>query len=219
MHITTSDQPRLELGFGGHSCNWGTHIAGLYETEAERDEIIFGFLATGDRAGDLQLYCPSDRSISSFSKDFGARCDDCRDHLHDETRFQISSPRDLYYPDGVFSPWAMDHGLQEFFEASQAAGPRNIRATAEMAWALEAVPGVEHLMAYESRLNFFIPGKPWVSICLYDVTRFDGVTIMNVLRTHPFTVNGGVVTENPFYRNPDEWLAAHAPGFLEDHPH
>jgi len=41
MHFQTSDQEKLELGFGGYTCNWGLHICGLYETEKERDEIIF----------------------------------------------------------------------------------------------------------------------------------------------------------------------------------
>jgi hypothetical protein len=83
-----------------------------------------------------------------------------------------------------------------------------------MVWALEAIPGVEHLMAYESRLNYFIPGKPWISICMYNLTKFSGSTIMGVLRTHPYAINGGVITENPYYQNPDEWLARNAPQFL-----
>ncbi len=40
MYMKTSDQPVLELGFGNHQCNWGVHVCGLYETEAERDEMI-----------------------------------------------------------------------------------------------------------------------------------------------------------------------------------
>jgi hypothetical protein len=83
-----------------------------------------------------------------------------------------------------------------------------------MVWALEAIPGVEHLMAYESRLNYFIPGKPWISICLYNLNKFSGSTIMGVLRTHPYSISGGVITENPFYQDPDEWLATNAPQFL-----
>jgi hypothetical protein len=37
---------------------------------------------------------------------------------------------------------------------------------------------------------------------------------MNVLRTHPFTINSGVITANPFYEEPDKWLAKKAPQFL-----
>lgn len=214
MHIQTSDQPVLKLGFGDWTCNWGVHICGLYQTEGERDEIVLGFLRRGDIDGDLQLYCPTERTAEDFAARYGRMCPECAAHLATPERFQVLAARDLYYPEGVFSPQAMDQGLGEFFQASQANGPRNVRATAEMAWALEAVPGVEHLMAYESRLNYFIPGKPWVSICLYNLNKFSGATIMDVLRTHPYTISGGVMTENPFYQSPDQWLAANAPQFL-----
>jgi hypothetical protein len=83
-----------------------------------------------------------------------------------------------------------------------------------MVWALDAIPGIEHLMVYESRLNYFIPGKPWISVCMYNVTKFSGSVILNVLRTHPFTISGGVITQNPYYQNPDEWLKQNAPEFL-----
>lgn len=214
MHIQTSSQSKLELGFGGYSCNWGVHLCGLYETEEERDEIIMGFLGEGARVGDLQLYCPAERTADDFTRAFSTTCPTCADKLADPDHFQIFPAKDLYYPDGVFSPWEMDKGLNAFYAQSQEHGPRNIRATAEMVWALEAIPGVEHLMAYESRLNYFIPSKPWISICLYNVTKFDGKTILNVLRTHPYTISKGVITENPFYQDPDEWLKANAPEFL-----
>lgn len=213
MHIKTSDQEKLNMGFGGYTCNWGLHICGLYETEAERDEIIFGFLHQGAIENDKQLYCPVEQTKEEFIKKYGELYPECKHHPHDQALFSINSARELYYPDGTFSPDSMDKGLTSFFEHSQKNGKRNIRATAEMVWALEAIPGVEHLMVYESRLNYFIPGKPWISICMYNVTKFSGKTIMNVLRTHPFTISGGIITQNPFYQNPDDWLRENAPEF------
>lgn len=214
MHIKTSDQQKLNMGFGGYTCNWGLHICGLYETEAERDEIIFGFLHQGAIENDKQLYCPVERTKENFITEFGNFCPDCKKHVHDPNLFSLFSAKELYYPDGTFSPVAMDKGLNAYFDESQKNGKRNIRATAEMVWALEAIPGVERLMVYESRLNYFIPGKPWISICMYNVTKFSGQTIMNVLRTHPFTISGGIITQNPFYQNPDDWLRENAPEFL-----
>lgn len=213
MHIQTSDQESLDLGFSGYSCNWGVHIAGLYETDAERDAIIFGFLSAGDRAGDLQLYCPHEQSSDRFRDAFREAHPECGCHLDAPDHFRIVGTEQLYYPDGIFSPLAMDSELNAFYRDSQKGGRRNIRATAEMVWALERIPGVEHLMAYESRLNYFIPGKPWISICLYNITRFSGATIMKVLQTHPYTISGGMVMENPYYQDPDTWLAANAPQF------
>ncbi|MDZ7762822.1 MAG: hypothetical protein U5K00_00120 [Melioribacteraceae bacterium] len=62
MHIKTSDQEKLDMGFGGYTCNWGLHICGLYESAEERDEIIFGFLHKGAVENDKQLYCPVERT-------------------------------------------------------------------------------------------------------------------------------------------------------------
>jgi hypothetical protein len=218
MHITTGNQPAMNLGFGGYTCNWGAHICGLYETARERDEIVLGFLNQGDRENDLQLYCPVERTREDFISAYQGQYPACAGNVHDPSRFNLFSARDLYYPDGRFCPRSMDRGLNRFYADSQRQGPRNVRATAEMVWALEAIPGIEHLMAYESRLNYFIPGKPWISICLYNLTRFSGMMIMKVLQTHPYTISGGVITQNPYFQNPDDWLCANAPDFLAHAP-
>jgi hypothetical protein len=214
MYIHTSDQESFKMGFGDYTCNWGLHMCGLYESEEERDSIIFGYFAQGCIDGDRQLYCPSERNESDFRSKFAAYCPEFAAMLDSPDRFTFLSARELYYPDGSFSPWAMDKGLDSFYVQSQAKGRKNIRATAEMVWALEAIPGVELLMVYESRLNYFIPGKPWISICLYNLNKFSGAQIMNVLKTHPFMVSKGTIEQNPYYLDPDRWLAENAPECL-----
>ncbi|MBN2436421.1 MAG: MEDS domain-containing protein [Spirochaetes bacterium] len=214
MKIKSSDQPELNLGFGDHVCNWGIHIAGLYENDTQRDDIIYGFLNQGLIEKDIDLFCPVERSIDGFIDSFASHCGRKKSELLTNDNFQILPAKDIYYPNGTFSPFEMDKNLNSFFEESQKNGPRNIRATAEMVWALDAVPGREHLFAYESRLNYFIPGKPWVSICMYNTTKFSGSTIMDVLRTHPYTISNGVLMQNPYFIDPDIWLAENAPQFL-----
>lgn len=215
MYVKTSDQEMVNLGFGDLQCNNGMHFAGLYETDEERDDIIMGFLSQGDVENDLNLYCPAERTREDFEEKFSRLYPELAEDLHDSNRFRLSSLEDLYYPKGHFCPDVMDETLNAFWVDSQKNGKRNIRATAEMVWALEKAPGITKLMAYESRLNYFIPGKSWISICLYNMTKFDGSTIMQVLRTHPYTISrGGVITENPYYQEPDTWLKLNAPQYL-----
>jgi hypothetical protein len=213
MHIQISNQEKLNLGFYGYTCNWGGHFCGLYETDKERDEIIFGFLHAGDIAGDLQLYCPVERTKEDFIEEYEKQYEPCCRHAHDDSKFIISDARELYYPDGKFSPRAMDTGLNAFYMDSQKEGERNIRATAEMSWALQAIPGVEELMIYESRLNYFIPNKHWISICMYNTSKFSGATIMKVLQTHPYIIMRQSIIQNPFYQDPDLWLKENAPSY------
>jgi len=215
MYIKTSTQKKLNLGIGDYTCNWGIHIAGLYETDKERDEILTGFISQGLKEDDIQLYCPVEQTEEEVSKKIEKICPACKSKLKDHEHITFSSAKDLYYPNGTFSPLAMDKGLNEFYDNSQKNGKRNIRASAEMVWALKAIPGIEHLMVYEARLNYFIPNKPWISICLYNTSKFSGSIIMNVLKTHPYTITGGVLMQNPYFQTPEKWLAQNAPQFLK----
>ncbi len=216
MYLKTSEQEKLELGVGKYSCNWGVHIAGLYETEEERDLIINGFFAKGIQSGDMQLYCPSEQTEEEFHHKFEDYCPECSGKIDDPNYFFIQSAKELYYPNGTFSPVAMDKGLNEFYHQSQKNGKRNIRGIGEMVWALGAVPGVEHLMAYEARLNYFIPNKPWISLCMYNTSKFTGSMIIQVLKTHPYILNGNVLMQNPHFEDPAKWLAENAPQFLPE---
>jgi hypothetical protein len=76
-----------------------------------------------------------------------------------------------------------------------------------MTWALRQAPGVEELVGYESELNRFLPRYPQVILCLYDLERFSGDIIIDVLKTHPRVLLGGMVLDNPYYLEPDEFLA------------
>jgi len=215
MHIQTSNQKVLNLGFGDFTANWGFHMAGLYESDDERDEILTGFLSKGAEVGDTALYCPEEQTAEEFKAKILQKKPALEKSLNDENRFFINTARELYYPEGYFSPWYMDESLNAFYNQVRENNLGPVRAVAEMSWALHAIPGVEHLMAYESRLNYFIPGKPWISICMYNLNKFSGQTIMQVLRTHPFVLNGEIITQNPYYQDPDVWLTQNAPQFLE----
>jgi hypothetical protein len=43
-------------------------------------------------------------------------------------------------------------------------------------------------------------------ICSYDASRFDGSFTIDILRTHPMVLIGGVLQENPFFVPPSELL-------------
>jgi hypothetical protein len=41
---------------------------------------------------------------------------------------------------------------------------------------------------------------------MYDLAKFGAGVVMDILRTHPMVVIGGVLQENPFFVPPDEFL-------------
>ncbi|MFC1490078.1 MEDS domain-containing protein [Candidatus Latescibacterota bacterium] len=215
MYYKTSDQERIKLGFHKHECNNGVHFCGLYENEQERDEIILGYLRQGIICNDRVLYTPTERSVEDFYQKFSEKYPDDLSLLHENPNLTINTADDLYYENGNFSPLRMNKNLGKFYEAAQKDKKVNIRTTAEMIWVLDKNLDKTKHMAYESLLNYFIPGKSWISICMYNINRFDGKTIMQVLQTHPYTISKGcMITKNPYYIHPDVWLAENAPEYI-----
>lgn len=62
------------------------------------------------------------------------------------------------------------------------------------------------LVEYCTRLNHVVPKHQATVVCTYDLARFSARSIIDVLRTHPVAIIGGVVHENPFYVAPEQLL-------------
>jgi len=75
-----------------------------------------------------------------------------------------------------------------------------------MEWALQDRPGVEDLVEYEARLNYILPRYNDPILCVYDLSKFGGAVVVDILRTHPMVIIGGILQVNPFFVPPDEFL-------------
>ena len=47
-------------------------------------------------------------------------------------------------------------------------------------------------------------------LCLYDLDRFSGEVVVNIVKTHPQVLIQGILVENPYYIGPDEFLRSAA---------
>jgi hypothetical protein len=108
--------------------------------------------------------------------------------------------------DGEFDLNDMLALIQEVLIAGQKDDFPRTRLIAHMEWSCEDRIGVKDLIEYESRLNYVLPQYDDLVICVYDLARFSAATMMDVLRTHPLVIIGGILQENPFYIQPDEFL-------------
>lgn len=80
------------------------------------------------------------------------------------------------------------------------------RLWANMEWSLEDFPGTDDIVEYESRLNDVTARFDDVVVCSYDLNRFSASVVMDILRTHPQVIVGGILQENPFYVPPQQFL-------------
>jgi hypothetical protein len=107
---------------------------------------------------------------------------------------------------GHFDQHAMLTLVEEVLTGSKHQGFPFTRWVADMGWALTAVPGVADLAEYCAHLNYVTPKYDATILCTYDYAKFGVTTIIDVLRTHPAAIIGGILQENPFCVSPDELL-------------
>jgi hypothetical protein len=97
-------------------------------------------------------------------------------------------------------------GFEEVLRSGGTFGYSKTRFLAQMEWALVDLPGVDDMIEFEARVNYIVPKYDNQVICAYDMSKFGAVTVMYALRTHPVVIIGGLLQENPFYMDPDEFL-------------
>ena len=121
-------------------------------------------------------------------------------------RFQLCCWQDAYLRDGRFEQDRMLAFLQEALDAGRKQGFAMTRMVAHMEWAVGESPGVEDLVEYETKINHMWPRHEDAVICVYDLARFRADVVMDIMRTHPVVLIGGIFQENPFFVPPDEFL-------------
>lgn len=103
---------------------------------------------------------------------------------------------------------AMDRATAEVGGDGDGAGSESggLRVMTQMGWAVRHGIDRMDLLEYEARLNEVLDTNRCPAICVYDLAPLDGATMMDLLRTHPLTMIGGVLRENPFFTPPAEML-------------
>ena len=63
-----------------------------------------------------------------------------------------------------------------------------------------------NLLQYEARLNDVLSKYNAPVICNYDLSKISASVAMDIMRTHPLVIIGGLLRENPFFVPPEEFL-------------
>jgi len=178
----------------------GAHLCLIYDNEEERREVVAGFVEQGLSAGERVAYFTDAEplTIRSWLGEHGF-------DLPEPPAFGLMEASSVYFPDGRFVPERMPAYWHAFHREADELGFPGARATGETTWSRE-VPGGERIVEYEANLNLVLAELPVTALCQYDVRRFDGATIFDILRVHPLMLVGGQVVSNPYYEGPEEYF-------------
>lgn len=195
----------VSMGFTRDLFMEGTHMCLIYDNEEQRRKVISQFLAAGIALGEQVCYfadTTTPHEVKSWLEDMGVKLPEERQ----DGTFSVSRAENVYCPAGKFEPSEMLGRLKDFYKSAVSAGYAGARGSGEMTWALKGIPGSDRLMEYEALINTINEEYPITPICQYDARRFDGATLLNVLKVHPLMIVQGQIVRNPYYMTPREFL-------------
>ena len=194
----------LPVRLAGRTLKESRHICAFFHSKEEQNRVLMPFFKEGIERGEKIFHVVDGRQRDEHL------CA-CRDGgLAPETseaagQLEVRTWEEAYLRDGYFDGDRMIRVLTDTIESNREKH-KLTRLMGNMEWALETAPGVTDIIEYETKLNLITPKFPDPIVCVYDLNRHSGSVVMDILRTHPMVIVGGVLQDNPLYMPPVEFL-------------
>jgi len=196
----------ISLGFTDQDFPAGIHVCQIISENEERQESLLKFLVAGIKEGE-RACCFSEHVDEALLKEFFNNYNISFNDVIDSGALMVSGVKEIYFQGNCFNPDTMLGLLKNYHDESEEQGYQAARVIGEMSPEVQDVPGGDRLLEYESRVSQLLQEYPVTAVCQYDARLFDGATIMEVLKVHPYMVVRGSIVNNPFYISPEEYLA------------
>ena len=181
------------------------HICAFFNSTDEEHRVLRSFFKDGFDRGDKAFHLVDPELRVEHLKRLAEAGINVQDAM-DTGQLEVRPWQNAYLRGDHFDQNAMLDLIEEVLQSADTAGYPLTRLLAHMEWALLDKPGVDNLVEYETRLNYVLPKYDDPVICTYDLSKFPASMVMDIMRTHPVVIIGGILQENPFFVPPDQFL-------------
>ena len=194
-----------QVRLAGATLERSRHVCALFHTADEAYATLLPFIREGLEQGERAFHIIDSAQRLGHLDRLAQAGIDAAGALQ-SGQLEVRAWEDAYLRGRRFDQDAMLALIEEVLDGGKAQGFQLTRLVAQMEWALQDLPGVDDLLQYEIRLNHLLPKYDDPLVCTYDLARFGGGLLIDILRTHPVVIIGGILQENPFFVPPDEFL-------------
>jgi hypothetical protein len=199
--MTTNHRRSEPVTFAGGVLDRYRHVCAFLSGTEEADGVLDPFIRDGLESGDRMVYVVNPAESAAPVVRLRHLGYDAAELL-EQHRCEVRTWTETYLTDGRFSQQAMLVVLEQMLESESPP----IRMICDMGWAAGRNDIAKYVIEYEARANFVHPDRQHIAICSYNAAAFDGAFIIDILRTHPMVLIGGMLQENPFYVDPATFL-------------
>ena len=186
--------------------NGNRHFCAFFRTEDEEMRTLLPFIREGLDAGEKAIHIVNAKTCDEHRRRLIAAGVDVASAEKSGQLEVVAWPNSELLGGGAFDPERALRLIEQLLTVAHEQGYRRSRGIGYMGWALRNHIRGDDLMAYEARLNTMLARYDDPIICSYDLSRASGSVVLDVMRTHPAALIGGVLQQNPFYLPPEQML-------------
>jgi hypothetical protein len=182
------------------------HVCAFFNTIDEEYRVLGSFYKDGLDRGEKAAHIVDPENREEHLK----RLADAGIHVQtmiDTGQLDVIPWTDAYVRDHRFDQDAMLATVEKLIQSGAAAGyPLTRLVGHHMDWLFLDKPATYNLVEYEARLNGVLSKYKDPVICHYNPSKFGAAVAMDIMRTHPLVIIGGLLRENPFFVPPEQFL-------------
>lgn len=193
------------IPFAGSQLGEVRHVCAFFNSIDEEYRVLLPFIKDGFECGHKAVHVVNpDRRHDHLQQLAAAGIDAIA--AQQNGQLELRTNVDAYLRDGRFDQDRMLEEFERLASGNEKARFPLSRIVCQMDWAAEARSQIDSLVEFESRVNEVWRHHEDAVICVYDLAKFGGDTVIDIMRTHPMVIIGGILQSNPFYVPPEEFL-------------
>jgi len=191
--------------FAGGTLGRHRHICAFFNNIDEQHRVLRSFIKQGLDRGEKALHFVDPTLRDAHLKRLAEGGIDVERAMA-SGQLEVWRWQDAQLRGERFDQDAMLAFIEEVLQSGAKAGYPLTRFLAHMEWALADKSAIDNLVEFETRVNYVSPKYDDPLICAYDLSKFSSNVVMDIMRTHPVVIIGGLLQENPFFVPPDQFL-------------
>ena len=194
------------LRCAGASIGAHRHICAFFNGLDEEYRVLGSFYKDGFDRGEKATHIVEAGNREEYLRRLGETGIDVKGMMQ-TGQLEVLPWTDMYVRDHRFDQDAMLASVEELIQSGAGAGYARTRLVGHhMDWLFGDEPAVKNLVEYEARLNGLLSKYDDPVVCNYDASKFGASVALDIMRTHPLVIIGGILRENPFFVPPEQYL-------------
>jgi hypothetical protein len=193
------------IHFAGSQLDEARHVCAFFNSDEEAYRVLLPFIRDGFECGDKAVHVVNPGQRDGHVQRLVAAGIDLT-AAQRTGQFELRTNTETYLQDNRFDQERMLEAFEGFASGNAEGGFPLSRIVCHMEWALEGDSHIDDVVEFESRVNDVWSRHEDAVICTYDLARFGGDSVIDIMRTHPMVIIGGMLQQNPFFLPPEEFL-------------